>query len=368
MGVYIFIVIILFAFSFHELVSTNEKTKKILLVCSYILMVGIVGLRWETGTDWEPYLALFETSTDLRFLFLFNIGMEPAYVIFNYFIRVLTPNYSIFLFVLAALMYFFYFKSFIKLTKYPQLANLLLFTSTLGIMGSNRQLLATSIVLFGIASLQNKKKIKLIGSIIISFFFHTTSLLASVYYFLNRKIKAWILYLSIIIAYLISKTQLPLALFSLFGGLNSFTSQKTDFYLGTAQNELSAYELSFAGLLKRLIFVFIFIFFRNKIVIKMPHYNLLLNGYVFGTVFYFLFSTTLLVMVSRGSVYFAMMEPILLTSILYILRRDIDKIVFLFIMLAYAILVMYQSISPYPDLFDPYKSIFINSNFHRHMY
>ena len=331
-------------------------------------MVVIVGLRWETGTDWEPYLAQFENSTDLRYLFTYNLGMERGFVLINYLVRILTPYYSVFLFLLAVVMYFFFMKSFSRLTQYPQLANLLFFSSTLGLMGSNRQLLAASFIMFGITNLINGKKINFIISIVISFFFHTTSLLASVYYFLNRKIKSWILYLSIFIAFVIGKTQLPIALFSLFGGLNTFSMDKSDAYLSTAKEVLQTTELSVLGLTKRLLFLLIFILIREKVSEKLKHYNLLLNGYVFGTIFYFLFSSTLLVMVSRGSVYFAMMEPILLTSILYVLKRDIDKLVFLFVMLALAILLMYQSISPYPDLFDPYKSIFINIDFHRYMY
>lgn len=368
MVVYLFTILVLFAFSLHELVSNNEKTKKFFLICSYVLIVVIVGLRWETGTDWEPYLAQFENSTDLKYLFLYNTGMEPGFILLNYFVRILTPNYSIFLLLLAVVMYFFYIKSFAKLTKYPQLANLLFFSSTLGLMGSNRQLLAASIVLYGITYLINSKKIKFIGSIVISFFFHTTSLLASVYYFLNRKIKTWILYVAIVIAFIIGKTQLPIKIFSLLGGLNALTMEKSDAYLNSAKNILQTTELSLIGLIKRLLFLFFFILIREKAMKKIQNYNILLNGYVFSTIFYFLFSSTLLVMVSRGSVYFAIMEPLLLTSILYILKRDIDRLVFLFVILFYAILVMYQSVSPYPDLFDPYKSIFINTNFHRYMH
>ena len=331
-------------------------------------MVVIVGLRWETGTDWEPYLAQFENSTDLRYMFTYNLGMERGFVLINYLVRIITPYYSILLFLIAIVMYFFFMKSFTKLTKYPQLTNLLFFSSTLGLMGSNRQLLAASVIMFGVTNLIDGKKINFIFSIVISFFFHTTSLLASVYYFLNRKIKSWILYLSIVIAFVIGKTQIPVTLFSLFGGLNTYTMEKSDTYLSTAKEVLQTTELSLLGLLKRLLFLLIFILIREKVTEKLKHFNLLLNGYVFGTIFYFLFSSTLLVMVSRGSIYFAMMEPLLLTSISYVLKRDIDKLVFLFVMLVLSILLMFQSISPYPDLFDPYKSIFINKYFHRFMY
>ena len=366
MLVYFITIFILFAFSLHELISNNIRKKKILLYFSYLLLVVVVGLRWETGTDWDAYLNVFSTTTSLQDVFL--SPMEKGFLLSNYFVNIFTDSYSFYLLLHAILFYYLIIKSFSKITQYPQLTLMLFFASTLGMMGSSRQLLAVALCLYGLSYLIENKKINFIISIVISFFFHTTSLLASVYYFLNRKIKSWILYLSIFIAFVIGKTQLPIALFSLFGGLNTFSMDKSDAYLSTAKEVLQTTELSVLGLTKRLLFLLIFILIREKVSEKLKHYNLLLNGYVFGTIFYFLFSSTLLVMVSRGSVYFAMMEPILLTSILYVLKRDIDKLVFLFVMLALAILLMYQSISPYPDLFDPYKSIFINIDFHRYMY
>ena len=85
-------------------------------------------------------------------------------------------------------------------------------------------------------------------------------------------------------------------------------------------------------------------------------------------VFYFFFSSTLLVMVSRGSLYFYIMEPLLLSSIIYILKNKIDKLLYILSIMILGIILMYQSISVYPDLFVPYKGIFINTLFKRTMH
>ena len=368
MAIYLITISILFAFSVHELASNNNKQKRLFLIFSYFLMVILVGLRWETGTDWEPYLAEFENSENFKEILFNSTRMEKGYLAINSLLYSICPNYSVFLLLLSALMYFFYFKSFIKISKYPQLVNLLLFSSTLGSMGSNRQLLAGSIILYGISHLANKKKLIFLISILASFLFHTTSLTASVFYFFNRKIKSWILYVSIFIAYLIGKTQLSLVIFAFFGNINQYASEKTDAYLRGAQEELLYTDLSMAGVVKRLLFVFLFIILREKIEKKLDNYNLLLNGYIFGVIFYFLFSSSLIVMISRGSFYFNLMEPFLLVSIIYALKRGIDKLIYLFILLALSIMLMYQSVAPYPDLFEPYKSIFFNTDFQRFMY
>ena len=368
MEVYLITIFILFAFSLHELISNNEKKKKLFLFFSFLLMVIVVGLRWETGTDWDAYLITFGNINDFWSVFLDRTNMEKGYLFLNLIIKLITDNYSFLLVILAVLMYYFLIRAFQKLTEYPQLTLLLFFSSTLGSMGSNRQLLAVSICLFALTFLLEGKKLPFIGLVAASFTFHTSSLLFSVYFFFNRKIKSLFLYLAVGLAFIIGRTQLPYTLFALFGGINEYASDKTTQYLDSAKDILQSFELSVSGLIKRLLFLFVFIFLRDKISAKLTHYNLILNGYIMGTVFYLLFSSTLLVMVSRGSIYFAIMEPVLLTSILYILRRDIDKILYIFLMLAFGILVMYQSISPYPDLFDPYKGIFINNFFHRFMY
>ena len=368
MEVYLITIFILFAFSLHELISNNEKKKKLFLFSSFLLIVIVVGLRWETGTDWDSYLNTFENSEYLLTVFLDRTNMEKGYLLLNLIVKSITSNYSFLLVILAILMYYFLIRSFQKLTEFPQLTLLLFFSTTLGSMGSNRQLLAASICLFALTFLIEGKKLPFIGLVVTSFTFHTSSLLFSVYYFFNRKIKSLFLYLAVGVAYIIGKTQLPYMLFSMFGGINEYANDKTVQYLDSAKEVLESFELSVLGLIKRLMFLFIFIFLRDKISSKVPHYNLILNGYAMGTVLYFLFSSTLLVMVSRGSVYFAMMEPILLTSILYVLKRDIDKLLYAFFMMALGVLLMYQNISPYPDLFDPYKGIFINTLFHRIMY
>lgn len=74
------------------------------------------------------------------------------------------------------------------------------------------------------------------------------------------------------------------------------------------------------------------------------------------------------VMISRGALYFNIMESLLFVVILGILRNPIHKALYIMGLLMIAITLMYQSIQAYPDLFDPYKSLWYNENFHRVMY
>lgn len=368
MGIYFITIFILFIFSFLEIITTNANVKKAMMIITYLLLVFVVGFRWETGTDWDPYLQIFEDSTSLTDVFGTIFTMEKGYLLFNFIVRSFTDNYSIFLILHAVVFYFLILKSFSKLTHYPQLALLVLFCANMGITGSNRQLLALALTLFGITFLiENKGKV-FFSTVFGAFFFHASSFISAIYYFLNRRISAVYLTCAIVISFIIGKTQLPFWLFSTFGGVNAYTVSKTMDYMELSGGAFQDQQLSLAGLLKRILFIGLFMLVRNKISIKMPHYNLLLNGYIVGIVLYFLFSSTLLVMVSRGSLYFQIMEPLILSSVLLIVDNKRLKVIYLILMLILSVSLFFQSISAYPDLFDPYKGIFINSGFMREMH
>ena len=268
----------------------------------------------------------------------------------------------------AILMYFILIKAFNSLTNYVQLTLMLFFAITLGNMGSNRQLIALSLGLLGLAFLINGNKRMYFVLIGTALFFHLTSILFGVYYFLNRRIKSITLLITVGVSYVLGKTNLPYFIFAGFGNLSFQASQKTDIYLDNAAETLAFSELSTLGLLKRLLVFGVFLVLRNRISLKFKGFDTVFNGYVFGLIFYFFFSKSLLVMISRGSIYFSVMEALLLTSIMYILPRIADKIMYSIFLFILSVFFMYQSVAQYPDLFEPYKAIFINMNFYREMY
>ncbi|MFC6098064.1 EpsG family protein [Flavobacterium qiangtangense] len=368
MLIYFITFFILFTFSLIEILQSGERGKKAMHIISFLVLVFVIGFRWETGTDWDIYLETFLHSFNYNSIAEFSEGMEVGYLMMNYLIRQITEDYSIFLIIHAILFYGVVVKVFTKLVPYPQIALLLFFCINIGVTGSNRQLLAIAICLVGLLYLSVRQNKKFVISVIAATFFHTSAFVFFIYYFLNRNIKSLYLYISIIVSIGIGLTSLPNQLFSLFGFLGSFAESKTQAYELVAQDSLAEFELSLLGLLKRLIFVIVFIMYRKKITLKVPLYNLFLNSYIVGVIFYFLFSNSFIIMVNRGSLYFNLMESLLLSLLLVLFKRKIDKMVFTFFLLILSIFLFYQSIAPYPDLFDPYKGIFINSYYHRLMH
>ncbi|MEJ5274237.1 MAG: EpsG family protein, partial [Spirochaetota bacterium] len=150
MGIYIITILILSFFSVLEATTKiSASSKKIMILFAYILLVFQTGLRWETGTDWKPYLEQFNGFNWQTFN-SWNFSIEKGYQLFNILIKGISNNYSVFLFIHALIFYTLIFKSFKSFTPFFFTSILLLYTSTMGMMGSNRQLLALGICLIGL--------------------------------------------------------------------------------------------------------------------------------------------------------------------------------------------------------------------------
>lgn len=364
MTIYFATILLLFLFAFLEAYYTlSAKTKRFLFFVTYVVLVLQVGLRWETGTDWIPYLSHFESfKWGIKNASLINM-FEYGYNLFVWIVRVFTINYSVFLVVHAIIFYFLILRSFERYTPYLFIAILMFYVLSMGMIGSNRQLIALAICIYSLRYVVEKNPVKFSLLIFLAANFHITAVLFIIYYFLDREFKPLTIALILISAFIIGKFRLPLLLFSGFGNLiGGNTATKTLLYLQGNKGILHENQLSIIGLFKRLIFLSIFYYNRKSLGEKLPYYTLLLNGYIVGIVFYFLFGNSLLVVVSRGSIFFNIMEPLLIASQLCLFKRKGNIIVIMVVLLAFSFIFFFQSIRTYPDLFIPYKSVFINTH------
>lgn len=366
MSIYIFTLVVLLIFSFLEL-RTNllDIQQKAMAVFVFCLFVFQVGLRWQTGTDWEPYLEHFNVVNSISEVYYSSYGFERGYTLFVFITKLFWNNYSVFLFAHALIYYFLIFSAFKKLTPYFFISLFVFYATTMGVMGSNRQLIALGICLFSLRYLFNKSTLKFFLLIGLAFLFHRSAILFIVYYFLNIDIKKSWLFSILIISFIIGKTNLPLLAFSFAGNiLGDVGAYKVMFYGSTYEEE--ARSLSLLGLLKRLLFFGLFLYNYTFLTLKLPYYKIIFNGYFVGLVIYAIFSSSLIILVNRGSLYFSVMECLLLAS-QFILLRDKHYTVHLLILLfIVSYFLLLQSIAGYPDLFLPYKGLFINSDVFRY--
>ena len=99
MEIYIITLILIFIFGLLDLnIKLSDLQRNSIISFLYIIIVLQIGLRWETGTDWKPYLDNFENSQDSSILLINALtGIEIGYGFFVFLIKKIFDNYSFFL-------------------------------------------------------------------------------------------------------------------------------------------------------------------------------------------------------------------------------------------------------------------------------
>ena len=368
MSIYIITIAILLLFSHIEISGTDSITRYAMLVVTFIILVAQIGLRWEMGTDWTPYRDHFEQEHSWESVLLnVIIGFELGYGLFVWLIHSISDNYTVFLLIHTLIFYTLIFKANNRLSKYPILTLLLFYAVMMGLTGSNRQLLALAICLYSLKHAINKNLAPFLVCIFFATLFHTSALLFSIYYLLNRDLKKQTIFALLAFSIMIGFSSIPSSVFNSIAGIFGETiSHKAEYY--TDGSSLGGVELSALGLVRRLLVLFVGLYLYQPIAQRAPTFKIFFNGYLAGLVLYFLFAHSLLIVVNRGSLYFSVMEAFILASIPSALKGSSNKRIALSALLLYCIIAFYQSISAYPDLFIPYQGIFINTDYHRNLY
>lgn len=367
MSIYIFTLTVLLIFSFLELrINVSVLLHKKMSIFVYFLLVLQVGLRWQTGTDWDPYLLHFKQISSISDVFFAVIAFEPGYTFFVLVVKSVWNSYTVFLVVHALVYYALIFSAFKKLSPYLFISLLVFYATSMGVLGSNRQLIALGICLYALRYVIDKNTVKFFILIVFASLIHITAVIFIIFYFLNKDIKQLWLYAILILSFVIGKTSLPFSLFNFVGGnIIGMASSKALHYIEIAEDDLLNNSLSVLGLIKRLLFIGLFSYNYKFLSSKLRYYKLIFNGYLVGLVIYFLFSSSLLILVNRGSLYFATMEVFLLASQFLVLKNKYNKVIFLIILFIIVLFLFFQSIAGYADLFIPYKGIFINTDIER---
>lgn len=363
MEIYIITLVVLVVFAIIEIrIDLTEFQHKNMAVFVYCLFVFQVGFRWQTGTDWVPYLEHFGEMVRFSDINLTLTGFEKGYSLFVLFVKFFSNNYTVFLVVHALLFYYFIFSVFKKFSPYLFVSLLVFYATTLGFMGSNRQLIALGICLYSLKFVMDKNPYKFFALIGIAYLFHITSILFCVFYFFYRDIKQSKLILILIVSFILGKSSVPTFIFSFVGEyIGGMAVRKSGVYLEEAIKN----KLTIIGLIRRLVYFSIFMMNYKFLTARLPYYKLIFNGYFFGLVVYFLFSETLSIMVNRGSLYFNAMEPLLLSCQFLVFQNRVERGYLLILLFVASVFLLFQSISGYDDLFIPYKGIYINTQFHR---
>lgn len=336
--------------------------KKFTFLLSSFILFGIIGCRWETGTDWNSYLLLFqEIKIDLSFLLMAN-SFDIGYLFFNAIIRLFTDNYVLFLLINSGITIFLLSKLLNKISPYPNLSLFFFYTNFMisHFMGSNRRMMSLVFVLWMFYFVyQNKRKWYTLY-LSLAFAFHRSALINVVSIFVSRKIfslqKTVFL---LILALLIGVFQLPVQMMEYAGKLLStiINNPIIDKMLVYSDTEEVAMTYSTGSLLlsttlaviKRSILLsfYIYVFKKNKVD---PMTCFFYNLYVLGFVGYLCFIGSFFQILTT---YFALIEIVLVARI-YSYTSGRLKTVFCLVLGLYGFLQLVNALSVYPDLYIPY--------------
>lgn len=326
----------------------------------FILFVLLQGFRIETGTDWVPYFNHFQGYSDNTILFN-DLGYNFFVKIFNFF----DFPYTVFITLIATLFYYPIFKLIWNTSQNRFESIILLFSITLGIWGANRQLISLGFCFFALnAFLEGKNRLTALY-IITGSLFHFSAIFSLLMVFTNRDFGI-LRYLILIISAIV----FGIILQSLIKAIDYLQSFEILFHkLSVYTND--SFKISLLGIIKRLLIFFSSLFLIGNIEEK-KSIVVFSNIYFFGILILLVFKDIAPIMINRGSLFFNIIECILVPHILFNSRIKVFQDI-RFKILPYSIFVVYifimanQSVAMYPDLFHPYKSIFSN-NFYRHLY
>lgn len=355
MEVYYFTIFLLFIFSAIEIRKKNPAQQKFFSNLCWIplgLIILQVGLRWEMGTDWQAYLQIFQQSAES----FYDVAIEKGFLWSNYYFNQITHSYQTFIFIQAFFLYFVTLKFYKIVTPYPMIALIWFYSINLGLVGSNRQLTASFIILLGlIYYLKNNKWYFYVLFVFIAMQFHNSAIFGIFYLFFNRTVSTKILLLSLVICLMIGYVGATDFVFSYASFLGDVAKDKAEIY----GKEITTYSI--VAILKRIVVVVPFLIFRNKIKSDQKILNYIVNGYIFGVCIYLLFGKTFGIVATRGAYYFNIMEPVIISYYIYLLRNQIIKHLALVFVVILCIILLRQSIVQYPEIFVPYKTQFFET-------
>lgn len=348
---------------FSLIVSLKPWQKDLLFYIGLVALIVFDGLRWETGTDWQNYhdgFIDFDGSIP---------GFEIGFNIYLGIFRTLTSNYSIFLLVTTAFVYFNILRSIYLLTNRSILSILFVIGFLPWYSGALRQMMALAFFTLGVTQLLSGKKRNFYFLMGVASTFHLTSLpFIFLPYFHGISIFVVIIILLILIGFVSLFSSYFILLNTIFSVLSE-NKAIDDRLISSVEN--SNFIL---GFIRKIINIVVPLYLYLKIRVKVKGLNVkdeknlafLINCTLISAFFYVIGTFYIEHVSSRLDIYVGIvLYSILIGYLEGRLNKNFKYLLFIFVL--FLIFVNYSRLQ-YIDLFHPYKSIFYNNDYIRNLY
>lgn len=196
---YLIVFFILVILSWFNLVFLDKLCRQLLSGISAVILVGVAGLRYETGGDWDVYTRIFNHLPSLvqiidtpRLLWAYDV--EEGFVLLNALIKQLGGNVQWVFFVITSINISLISVSLYRYTKYP-VVGLLCYYCILYFsleMIYIRQAVAVALCFFAIRYIESRKIIPYMLIVLLACTFHRVAvLMVPLYFVLRIKLPIW---------------------------------------------------------------------------------------------------------------------------------------------------------------------------------
>lgn len=309
-------------------------TNRILKILTIVILILIVGLRYEVGSDWSNYLIMYQlllgNSLEVHLGFT-----DPAYGLLNYIAANL--NYDIwFVNLICAIIFYLGLDYFSKNTRNYWITLLIAFPYLIlsVSMGFTRQSVAIGLSMIAITHLFRNNKYNFFIWIFLALLFHKSALLLLIFtpYALNIKftpLKSGLYFLIFVIV--------------LFTIMNKFSAEDNLYFTD---------EVSSAGALARMIIhapaVGIYLLYRNRLKNIYREKLAVLDALLALIIIFFFISFIYSTFADRFNLYFYIFDMLVLTSItLFFNRSNYYVYLFSIILFQFVLMTVWLNYSPW---------------------
>lgn len=333
--------------------------KHFTFLATITLIVLIVSLRHETGTDYYDYLSWFQQVPSTGISASEEVGFALIIIFFDY---IGFPSQSFFL-VFAVLTVFFSAIGFKNLTPNWQIVTLVFVVSALPtLMGGFRLLLASSIGLLAIYYAIERRFTKYLFFVFFVLLFHRAAVLLLLIYpllIIHRKIGISYTALTLLIAalaILMAESYVYSIIATIFQvDLLNFQYKLHNY----VHNErFGSTAISMTIVVKAVALSIIFTILRDRLIHYVKYYDSFLAIIFLGFIFQLIITQTIFGTIAlRGANLFMIVQSILLVACVSAMRSMVGKLLFLFFVMLVTFGSMWTTMILRADLYFPYKSI-----------
>lgn len=346
----------------------RQKGSYLALYSGFVLLFFFLSfLRWERGADWTAYQGVYDKITSFSDATAFGSSFETGYKYIAAFVHIVFDDYTVFLFIQAAIITFCMGRLMWRYSPNPLFSLFVYFALIFANIFFVRQYVAISITMFAFTYIVQRQFWKFALCVLLAMQFHSSAFIFLLAYPLYKwrfstPQLIWSLVVAILFSVLLSRVML-----SLFGSMGGFVGDKIANYLGATEDGSGSMKLpTFAdlasGLASRIFVVVSVLFFLGKARLQDAQLNGIINLYLFGILLYS-FTAPISLALVRIVNYYDFFIILLLPYIFYVPKRLLNRFLLALIFSLY-LFTRFMSLNNqyagegYASPFSPYKSIF----------